>query len=477
MGLKAGISGEYAAETDADAVVVGGGIAGLSAANRLAQLGRRAVVLEQGQDERYMCNSRLTGGAIHICYRDPMAGEPALRDAIEQATVGTANPALVDAVARDAGRAVNWLREEGMGFARGGAEEYKRWVLTPLRPARPGLEWEGRGGDVMLRRLETNLTARGGQVVRGARVSAIEPDGNGGWIVCTQENAVVRARAVIIADGGFQGDAELVGQHISPKPERVLQRGAGTGRGDGLRMALALGAASVGLDRFYGHVMVAEALENPNLWPYPWADPIATAGIVVDGSARRFVDEAKGAVFVANAIAKLDDPLSAVAVCDETIWRGPAARGVIPPNPNLEAGGATVYQAATIAELAVQVGLSPEALAATVAEWNEAVAAGNGAALAPARGEGPPSAFPVINPPFRAVRLCAGITYTMGGIAIDGDARVVRADGSAIDGLYAAGTAAGGLEGGPKSGYVGGLAKSCITGLRAAEHIAQRAGV
>ena len=76
--------------------------------------------------------------------------------------------------------------------------------------------------------------------------------------------------------------------------------------------------------------------------------------------------------------------------------------------------------------------------------------------------------------PFFAAPVCAGITYTMGGIAIDGDARVLREDDSAIEGLYAAGTTTGGLEGGSASGYVGGLSQSVITGLLAAEDAARQ---
>ncbi|WP_374063825.1 FAD-binding protein [Cupriavidus sp. DF5525] len=73
--------------------------------------------------------------------------------------------------------------------------------------------------------------------------------------------------------------------------------------------------------------------------------------------------------------------------------------------------------------------------------------------------------------PFYAFPAVAGITYTMGGIAIDADARVLKPDGDVFPGLYAVGCATGGLEGGPNKGYVGGLVKSSVTGLRAAEAI------
>jgi fumarate reductase flavoprotein subunit len=80
--------------------------------------------------------------------------------------------------------------------------------------------------------------------------------------------------------------------------------------------------------------------------------------------------------------------------------------------------------------------------------------------------------MPIAVAPFLAIPLCAGITYTMGGIRIDGDARVLREDGVAIPGLYAAGSTTGGIEGGPRIGYIGGLAKAAVFGLRAAEHAA-----
>ena len=80
-------------------------------------------------------------------------------------------------------------------------------------------------------------------------------------------------------------------------------------------------------------------------------------------------------------------------------------------------------------------------------------------------------AYPIEKAPFYAFPAVAGITYTMGGISIDANGRVLTPDGDPIAGLYAAGCATGGLEGGEKKGYVGGLVKSSVTGLRAAEAI------
>jgi fumarate reductase flavoprotein subunit len=81
-------------------------------------------------------------------------------------------------------------------------------------------------------------------------------------------------------------------------------------------------------------------------------------------------------------------------------------------------------------------------------------------------------AWPIAAAPFYAVPVCAGITYTLNGIAIDEWSRVLNRRRSVMRGLYAAGSATGGLEGGERVGYVGGLCKAAVTGLRAGEHIA-----
>ena len=82
--------------------------------------------------------------------------------------------------------------------------------------------------------------------------------------------------------------------------------------------------------------------------------------------------------------------------------------------------------------------------------------------------------LPVRTPPYYAVPLCAGITYTMGGIAIDADCRVLNEAGHAIEGLFAAGSCTGGHEGGPVAGYTGGLGKAMTFGWHAGNCIARR---
>ena len=85
----------------------------------------------------------------------------------------------------------------------------------------------------------------------------------------------------------------------------------------------------------------------------------------------------------------------------------------------------------------------------------------------------PLAPLPIEKAPFYAIPLCCGITATMGGVSIDADCRALRADGSAIPGLYAAGSTVAGIEGGANAAYMGGLSKAFIFGLLAAETIAK----
>lgn len=462
-----------------DLVSIGGGFAGLCAAVRAAELGLRAAVLEKGEDERYLCSSRWAGGIFHVSYHDVRLPPDVLVAAIERATSGETDPALAAAVAEDCARTIDWLAAQGAQYTSASPIGWHRWTLAPPRAAVHGQDWRGRGPDLMIARLKHRLEQRQGSLFLGTRAIALRLR-NGGCtgVVALRGDAerAFAARAVVIADGGFPGDPELFRRHIGPHPERVLQRHAGSAVGDGLRMAEAAGAALTGLDRFYGHLLSRDAMHDEGLWPYPQIDAVATAGIVVGHDGRRLLDEGLGGISITNDLARLDDPLCATAICDAAMWETAGRAAQIPPNPQLERGGGTLYRAETIGELARAAALDPAALAATVAGYNDAVRAGSGASLSPPRSarSGPPQ--PIETPPFFAIPICAGITNTFGGIAIDGHGRVRRPDGTVIDGLYAAGGCTGGLEGGGALGYVGGLIKACVFGLRAGEDAASRLG-
>lgn len=460
-----------------DLVVIGGGIAGLCAALRAAERGLAVTLLEQGEDERYPCNTRFAGGILHTSYHDVNRPADELVAIVNRATWSSAAPGLVQAVAEDGRRLLAWLRERDVRFMRAGIQEAQRWCMAPPRPIGPGLEWRGRGPDVMLRTLTKLFRDRGGVVVLGARADSLLMEQAACKGVVARVGDSLRrfeARAVLIADGGFQSNAELFRAHIGPAFDRVLQRGAGNARGDGLRMAMEAGAATDRLNAFYGHLLTRAALTDARVWPYPELDGVAVAGIVVGADGKRFFDEGLGGIALANALARLPDPASTVLIGDAAIWDGPGRSARIPANPFLERYGGPIPRADTLAALAQKVGLPGATLEASVASYNLAVQNDALAGLSPARSAVKGKAWPIATAPFFAIPLCAGITHTMGGIVIDGHGRVLRNDATPIAGLYAAGTATAGLEGDAghgRIGYVGGLIKA-VFGLRAAEHLA-----
>lgn len=248
----------------------------------------------------------------------------------------------------------------------------------------------------------------------------------------------------------------------------MCTRGGGTGRGDGLLMAEAAGAKLIEMGCFYGHVQCLEAIGDEALWPYPILDLLTNAGILVDAEGRRFADEGLGGVATANAIARLERPDSAVVIFDEAIWQGPGRDYLIPPNPNILNAGVKLVSASTPKALAVKLGMDPAVLAGTIDAHNEALLQGHLETLDPPRSNPAGAAMPV-NRPFHGLRVCAGITYTMGGVATDADGRARHRDGGVIAGLFAAGSASAGIEGGSRVGYVGGLTKAVVFALRAAE--------
>ena len=454
-----------------DVVVVGAGFAGLVAAVRLTEAGLKVALLEKGAGAAYPCNSRYSGGIFHIAFESPELPAPKLRELIDNTTYGGADPVLAEAMAINAGRTINWLKTRGARFIQVGK---LGCVLAPPRPHTAGLIWEGRGPDVMLKQLCSRLVELGGTLALETRVENLLTDGKkcigvDAW--CGTTRQCFDATAVVLADGGFQADHTLLQQHIAPAPESVKQRGAANGTGDGLRMAQAIGADITALQGFYGHVLARNAMHDDRLWPYPELDLLASAGIVVGAEGQRVLDEGGRGVYIANVIAGLADPLSTTIIFDSAIWEGPGREARIPPNPQLELAGGTIHRASTIDALAEAAGLPAATLRLTLDTYNRACERNTTGLLLPARSTDLGAAWPIKVPPFFAVPVCAGITFTMGGIRIDSNARVLDKAGQPIAGLYAAGSATGGVDGGPRYRYVGGLARAAIFGMQAADHI------
>ena len=236
-------------------------------------------------------------------------------------------------------------------------------------------------------------------------------------------------------------------------------------------MAVAAGAATTDLHAFYGHVLVREARSNPRLWPAPTPLPVISRSLVVDGTGRRFVDEWWGDEShapvddrVATAIVASRTPGDCWAVFDAQTWNGVAREGRVPLNPTLVHEGGTFLSAPTVEEIATLAGLPTDTLAGTIDAFNRFCR--DGTPLDPPRTGAPD---PIDRAPFHAIPLVAGITFTMGGVLVNGRAQVISRTGEAIPSLYAAGGTMGGLQGGPRHGYVGGWAEAATFGLIAAE--------
>jgi fumarate reductase flavoprotein subunit len=466
------------AETTADLVVVGGGLGGLTAAVRAMELGLRVILLEKGDGERYPCNSRQSGGIVHICLLDIRRDADQLYDAILKNTGGEVNTAQARALADNGGRLIDWFQAHGGRFMRFNMEEAYRWCMAPPRAMVPGPDWEGRGPDVLLQELMRRFQAGGGKASLKTRALRLVMEGGAckGVIASVEgRETMFRAAAVLLADGGFQGNRQDFEAHIGPNFDDVFQRGASTGMGDGIRMAEAVGARLTSRRRFYGHLLCREARQNEKLWPYPELDAFTTPGVIVGRDGKRLANEGAGGISVANALAQLPNAGSATAVFDAAIWEGPGKAHRIPANPLLEQGGATIHRAETIEELAAKIGVPAEALAETVARHNAAVDSGDFSGLTPPR-QGKIKAMPIRTAPLMAIEVMPGITYTMGGIEIDEHARALSADGKPIPGLFAAGATTGGLEGGGANAYIGGLVKAGVFGLLAAEEAARTLG-
>ena len=268
--------------------------------------------------------------------------------------------------------------------------------------------------------------------------------------------ATFTAKSVVLACGSFESNPEMRARYLGPGWDMVRLRGVPFNTGDGLRMAMDIGAMPHGswstchaspqdIDLPVFTVPSAHSLRDSlTRYMYPW-------GIMVNSNAERFVDEAwdtRGRTYAAMGRAILDQSGGiAFQILDAKI------RNMNLYTPNYDK--ATTAKADTLEMLAGELDLNVPKFVKTVTEFNAAVQPGkynpdrhqlDGKRTA---GIYPPKsnyALEIDEPPFEAFPVRCGLTFTFGGLKIDPKtAQVQHVAGRPIPGLYAAGEMAGGL--------------------------------
>jgi fumarate reductase flavoprotein subunit len=294
-------------------------------------------------------------------------------------------------------------------------------------------------------RLRSAVEKAGVPILTEARVTALIADTAGtprGLILTRPDGSEERigARAIVLACSGYGGDPELVREHI-PRLAQALYFGHSGNTGDAVKWGAALGARLAQMSGHQGHGSVA----HPAGILVTWA-VITEGGFQVNAEGRRFWNEAQGYSEAAEAVLAQSGGI-AFNIFDSRI--AAIARQFADFRAAEEHGA--VLAAPDPAALAPRAKLPADSLAASLRE----VEAMKRACVTDAFGRDW-SRAPLLAPPFHAVRVTGALFHTQGGLVVDARARVLRGDGGAIEGLYAAGGAACGVSGPEPSGYLSG---------------------
>ena len=429
-----------------DLLVIGGGMAGLSAAAWAVRHGGTAVLVEKGE---------LGGSAARAGFVWTAPTFEALRDAIPDG-----DPALARELVDGFAPAVEWIRSLGvevqpavtvLRFGRGHQISMPNYLHTCEVMLRDDPE-----SDLLLGADTEHLIVEDG-TVRGAVVR-----------LASGEVRELRAEHTLLATGGFGGNPDLRAELIHPQARDLPLRANPFSRGDGLRLAREAGAA-FGPENagFYGHLMAA-AVQLREDDDYPALSLFQSEhAALFNLQAERFVDETVGDHLTTLALLKQPEARG-LLISDERahdLLSTPYVEGVLPTDffDNVYRRGARAAIAQDVDELAYlpeEWGYDGGAVKQALLDFNRACADGT---VDPPRRHDP---APVDQPPFYVVEAVPAITFTFGGVLIDTEARALDENRQPIPGLLAAGADTGG---GYVRAYAGGLALALVFGLRAAQ--------
>src|ERR1700686_1304595 len=459
----------------ADVIVVGAGNAAFCAALAAREQGASVLVLEAAPEEESGGNSRFTAGPIRVVYNGvddirtlvPDLSDEEVRstdfgtytkdqffDDMARITQDRADPDLVELLVTRSFDTLKWMTTKGIRlipiYGRQAFKiegKFKFWG---------GLTLEAVGGGPGLVKMLTDSALKNGIKVRyeSRAVALIYENGRVNGVRIRRDDGLheLRAKSVILACGGFEANSEMRTRYLGPGWDLAKVRGSRWNAGDGIRMALDIGASPAGNwsgchaaqggrnAPEFGNLAVGDQFQKHS---YPFA-------ILVNATGRRFVDE--GADFRNYTYAKygrvvLEQP-------GQFAWQIWDQKTKHLQRDEYNIRQCTKVTANSIEELAKKLdGVNPEQFVKTIAEYNAAVRtdiAFNPNVKDGRRTEGlavPKSnwANTIDKAPFEGYAVTCGVTFTFGGLRIAHDGQVMNLDYQPIPGLYAAGELVGGI--------------------------------
>lgn len=435
---------ETEAETDAaaeaqqaDIVVIGAGGAGMTAAIQAVQDGATDVIVLEKMPITGGNTTRSTGG-LNACATEYQAAD-GIEDSVELFVEDTMkggkelnDKELVTVMAENSAAAVDWVNEIGGDLSVvgmfGGASVKRIHRPTDTSAVGPMLvktlnaKMAELNIPVLLETTATQILVDDKGAVSG--VVATDKDGKEMTIDCT---------AVILAAGGFGANAKMVEEY---KPDLA---GFGTtnhagATGDGIAMAKELGVAFVDMDQVQTHPTV-----NPETQTMYTEGVRGNGAILVNKEGKRFVNELETRDVVSAAILEQTDG-ECYMVFDQAVRDSLSAI-----ESYIKAG--IVTEAETPEELGEAVGIDGAALAETLSIYAGYQESGSDADFGRESME-----VPLTEPKYYAALCAPAIHHTMGGVKVNTNCEVLKEDGTAVPGLFAAGEITGGVHGANRLG-------------------------
>jgi len=452
---------------EADVIIVGGGTAGLPAAITVAEAGLKATVLET----KPACGGsfNMVAGAFAIAGSDEQK-ELGIEDGPDLVyddlvNVSGALPEVARAFADNQLDAYKMLKEQGIKFP--------GIVPHPCHSRPRCLGWLQGLGPKLVRALEDRARKTGVEILFRHRAARLIRDPQTGKIIgltvdVKDETKNFKAkRAVILATGGFGHNKEMIAEY-EPEMVRGFPKMPNSHQGDGLKMALAMGAATkdIGIAVAPSWPLCIETHSNA-IWLLDYG------AIAVNKYGKRFHNEASMEGFYG--------PLTGIGmrqpdgvywiVYNDKIKDQVGTVDLVGKEGKTERNAEQIksieqckqYKANTIEELAESAGIDTKGLKETVGKYNSDIdSMGYDTVFGRKFQFG--EMRPVVKidvPPFSSIKCITSITSMKGGLKINGRSQVLNQYDEAIPGLYAAGEIIGGLN--TKTYLLGVMTSSCMT--------------